>query len=300
MSFCFVCRQEIGDILHADFVKNSEGDLSAVRVFLLSSGKTGPENAQGIRRHRLAGELPRSSFDKLAKRLQAAICKGDGDYAIFFDEDVDFISQVGPLFNIDVLWSHFIRLYRVPPEDLKPGAWDEEKIQLTDDHCGAPSGGALSPGADLPFLPPAVREVKRKQPNKRRIESDDEDQSQEPELNDQKQHTDRKRKNEGATGLSAIDLTVSSNQRLSLLRQHEHKAQFELSDFGIGSEFTIALPNGSAVALDTDAVAPLDGNSLLHDRCADALVCKNVLQSGLPSVAYNRPPPPVCYFYRGA
>ena len=276
MSFCSVCRQEIGDILHADFVKNSAGDLSAVRVFLMPSGEAGFENGR-VSRNRLAGKLPRRSFDTLARNLHRAI-QGDGDYAIFFDEDVDFITQVGPLFDIDVLWSHFIRLYRVPSEDLKPGAWDDEKIQLTDDHYGAPSGGVLSPGAELPFnLPPAQEKLHCKRSNRRRVESDDEDNAQEPESNDPKQNTDRKRKHEGATGLSAIDLTVSSDRPQSLLRQYEHIAQFELSDFGIGSVFTIALPNGSAMTLDTVAVALLDGNNCLHDRCADALVYKNVL-----------------------
>ena len=52
--------------------------------------------------------LPLAAFDQLADSLAAAVEQTEGPYSAFFLEDVHDLTMVGPLFDIDVLWDHFL------------------------------------------------------------------------------------------------------------------------------------------------------------------------------------------------
>jgi len=195
--------------------------------------------------------LPLAAFDQLANSLADAVELTEGPYRAFFLEDVHDLTMVGPLFDIDVLWDHFLWLYKIPQKDLIPGTRHAEPTRRRPSSSKVDTG-LLSPGPDYavpggPKIPPKKRSVFSVGDENDEVEIDEE------------------------LGAGRFGDSVDND---ALLGQKEAPKTLDNSDtFGIRFSNDFAHP----LSLYVTDLARIDSNECLHDRCADAYVSKGII-----------------------
>jgi hypothetical protein len=257
------CNQtDIRRWLHKNFTSNVKTNSSVVRAFTFAGENSVIQYSE---------VLPAQAFSPLAQALKEGFRDVSGPYKAFFLSEQDELAMVGPLFDIDILWDHFVRLYRIQPEDLIPGPWRTLESPATrrgtrfttdlpssasslDDGRGGlrPLQGfsiAQSQSQSPAFKAPGPQQQRNSaRPRRQAISADDSD-----------YHTEF---------APVFDLAGD-------MRVDDKKA--ELDDFVLDSSFTVKFFDENFMTLDAKDLAELDGNECIHDRCADAYVSNRIM-----------------------
>ena len=205
---------------------------------------------------RFNGLLTKKALDPLSKELADAISRGTGDYRAFFHEALDVLTRVGPLFDIDVLWEHFIKLYRIPDKLLQPGVRSapSEYRDYEDEERGT-----LTPLHDFDITWEDTHVLRKKG---RLIVNDDVDDDGD---DDDNLHTTSSTNVAAAKAARVvIDVDCSPYEKEPAPSQQK----------GVSERFFVVLPDGSTRVMDDVAVAPLKAGTCLHNRCADLMVSR--------------------------
>ena len=208
---------------------------------------------------RFNGMLTAKAFDRVSRKLADAITSGTGPYKAFFDEALDCYTRVGPLFDIDVLWEHFIKLYRIPDKFLQPSVRsvpsecsDDEDIER----------GTLSPlnGFDIAWRSEDENRESRRKKGPVVLNDDDEDEG----IDDNLHTTSSTTAAAAKAARVVVDVDCSPYEKEPAPSQQK----------GVSERFFVVLPDGSTRVMDDAAVAPLKAGTCLHNRCADLMVSR--------------------------